>query len=240
MGVKGRKNGMAIIALLFLSGILYPLTAQDLLTMGKEAFLNNQPQEAITYLSSALEVKAGMKEHYLYLGIAYQQVGEYSRAVETFSRGIENTPPPHAKFYFNMGNNYFAAGNSEGAEQAYSRAVAQDERFNAAYLNRANTRMRMERYDEAVQDYKLYLLRVPEDSQRSVIEELIRRVEAFRVDEEQRKREEEERRRAEEERQKALLQSVLDSLQNAEDDTVNLRADSEDVEGFDMELDIED
>ena len=228
------------IAFLFVLFSLFPLTAQNLLEKGEEAFLNNQAREAITYLSTALEGKVGLKKHYLYLGIAYQQVGEYDQAVKTLAQGINKTPPPHANFYFNMGNSHFSDGQAEKAESAYSQAISRDETFNPPYLNRANARMHLERYQEAVQDYRLYLLREPEAPQREVIEELIRRVENYQAEETKRKEEEKERRRAEEEHRKALLQSVLSSLKDVEDDTVNLKADSEDIEEFNMELDIED
>lgn len=233
-----RKIGL----IFFLAAIasLSLLAAEDILKKGEEAFLNNQPQEAIAYLSAALEEQQGLKKHYLYLGIAYQQAGQYDRAVETLAQGVENTPPPHAKLYFNMGNSYFSAGKTQKAERAYSQAISRDEKLNPAYLNRANARMQLERYQEAIEDYRTYLLLEPEASQREVIEAMIRRVESFQLAEAQRKKEEEERRLIEEERKRALLQSVLSSLKNVEDDTVNLKADSEDVDELNMKLDIED
>ena len=139
-----------------------------------------------------------------------------------------------------MGNNFFAAGDFQGAERAFTQAVSQGSSPPQTYLNRANVRIKLEKLTDAVSDYRFYLLRVPDDPQKPVIEELIARIEAFQLSEAERKKMEEEQRRQEEERQRALLESVLKSLQNVEDDTVNLEADSEDVEGFEMEFDIED
>ena len=234
-----KKTRPRIPVLLFLLAVL-PLNAEEPLELGRKAFLNNQPREAVSYLSNALEAGGGTKNDYNYLGIAYQQLEEYYKAVEVFQKGIERTVPPHSQLYFNMGNNYFAAGDLQGAERAYTQAIAQGSSPNQAYLNRANTRMKQEKYTDAVSDYRYYLLRVPDDPQRPVIEELISRVEAFQLSEAERKRMEEEQRRQEEERQRALLESVLKSLETTKGDTVNLEADSEDVEGFEMEFDIED
>lgn len=236
---KIKRTRRRYSALLFLLALL-PLHAEDPLTLGREAFLNNQPREAVSYLSNALEAGGGTKNDYNYLGIAYQQLEEYFKAVEAFQKGIERTVPPHGQLYFNMGNNYFAAGDFQGAERAYTQAISQGTSPNHAYLNRANTRMKLEKFTDAVSDYRYFLLRVPDDPQRPVIEELIGRVEAFQLSEADRKRMEEEQRRQEEERQRALLESVLKSLETTKEDTVNLEAESEDVEGFEMEFDIED
>ncbi len=235
--IKGPYRPLTVLFFLF---VFLPVFAEDPLELGRQAFFNNQPREAASYLSNGLESGSGTKNDYNYLGIAYQQLEEYDKAVAAFQQGIERTSPPHGQLYFNMGNNFFAAGDYSGAERAFTQAISQGSSPNQAYLNRANTRMKLEKLTDAVSDYRYYLLRVPADPQRPVIEELISRIEAFQLSEAERKQMEEEQRRQEEERQRALLESVLKSLETVEGDTVNLEADSEDVEGFDIEFDIDD
>lgn len=235
-----KEHKSTILFMLILLLPAFSSIAQDSLELGRAAFLDNKPQEAISYLSNAVETGSASKDDYLYLGIAHQQMGDYGLAADVFETAITKTSPPHGRFYFNLGNNLFANGDIYDAETAFSKAISQDDSLTDAYLNRANVRMKLNKLSDAVGDYRYYLLRVPDAPQKETIEELIRRIEVFQMNEEERKRLEEEERQLEQERQRALLESVLNSLQNAEDDTVNLKADSEDVEDFDMELDIED
>ena len=83
----------------FFLSTLVSLGAEEPLDLGRKAFLNNQPHEAVSYLSNGLESGGGTKNDYNYLGIAYQQLGEYEKAIETFQKGIERTVPPQGKFY---------------------------------------------------------------------------------------------------------------------------------------------
>jgi tetratricopeptide (TPR) repeat protein len=155
--------------------------------------------------------------------------------------------------YFNLANNLRALDELEEAEKMYTRAAQVDDGFAGAYLNRANLRVRREEYQDAVDDYTVYLNLEPASSQRSQIEQLISILEqkaeekAIRQAEEERRRreaeerrraEEERRRREEEERRKALLDSVLNSLDSASEETENLSGGSEDIQEEEEELDI--
>ena len=160
--------GHGFFVFFFLS-TLVSLGAEEPLDLGRKAFLNNQPHEAVSYLSNGLESGGGTKNDYNYLGIAYQQLGEYEKAIETFQKGIERTVPPHGQFYYNMGNNFFAAGDFQGAERAFTQAVSQGSSPPQTYLNRANVRIKLEKLTDAVSDYRFYLLRVPDDPQKPVI-----------------------------------------------------------------------
>lgn len=235
------ENRIHLVGVLLLVALVpFAIHVETLQDRGVDAFASNKPKEAIQLLSRVIEGGDATMEAYLYLGVAYQQVGEYDRAIETLKRGIEFSLPPHGQMYYNLGNNYFALGNSEEAEISYTQATAQGDAPNTVYLNRANARMNMKEFAGAVSDYREYLDRETAAPQREVIEEMIRRVEAYLSEEELMRKQEALRRKEEEERQRRLLESVLDSLENIEDDTVNLRADREDLEGVDLELDIED
>ena len=232
------KHFFLIFSFLLLLPVI--IWGQDLFDQGEEAFLNNDPESALIYLEPLAEQGSSDNRVYMYLGIAMQQLGRYQGAVDIFKKGIEHGLPPFDSLYFNMGNNYFIQGQDDAAERAYSKAIEQNGQMAGAFLNRANTRIRSAKYINAVSDYQLYLKLDADSPQRDVIEALISKVQAYLAEEERIRQEEEVRRAVEAERQRALLASVLSSLENAEDDTVNMRAESEDIESFDMELDIED
>lgn len=234
---KGRICFFIILGLA-VTGLSLP--AQDVFSQAEEAFMSNQPDKVVTLLAPLVDSGTSRKQVYLYQGVALQQLGRYSDAVSALSRGVEKTLPPHDVLYFNMGNNYFMMNRDSDADRAYGRAIQENSGYTPAYLNRANTRMRLGRHNEALGDYRFYLLQNPGSSQRATIEELIRRVEGYLASEEQRKQDEEAARLAEEARQKALLDSVLQSLQNLDSETANLQAGSEDIETFDPGLDIAD
>ncbi|MBI9103628.1 MAG: hypothetical protein JEY99_14535 [Spirochaetales bacterium] len=238
------KNGIEYKGFFLLFLLIMPLpihsAESELWKKGEEAFLNNQPEQAVSFLEPLTQEQVSDNQVYLYLGIALQQLGRFQRAVEVLTMGVNYGLPPYGRLYFNMGNNYFLLEENEAAERAFSKAIEEDGAFADAILNRANTRMRLEKYVTAIGDYRLYLLQESNSPQREAIEELILRVQAYLAEVELEKQEAEARRAAEAERQRALLASVLSSLENADDDTVNMRADSEEIESFDMDLDIED
>ncbi|GAH59279.1 unnamed protein product, partial [marine sediment metagenome] len=103
----------------------------------------------------------------------------------------------------------------------------------SAYLNRANSRLKLEKMEGALADYIFYLRIAPNSPQREEIEKLIALLKGFLTTEESREQDEIQR-------QKDLLNQVLASLQNASEDTRNLSADSEQIEEEYDEIDIED
>jgi tetratricopeptide (TPR) repeat protein len=246
-----------------------PLFSLSFFENGEKLFLDNRPEEALVMLEAALGEERDNELVYLYLGIIYEQLGEYGKAVSILELGLPLAGNQREKFYFNLGNNYFSLDNHDRAEEMYSKIIDVNTGYSSAYLNRANTRMQMEKYKEAVTDYTRYLSLRPSAPQKKEIQQLIniltaqfadeermkaeeerRKQEALqREEEEARKRLEEETRRKEEERrreeearrrQEELLQQVLNSLENAADDTTSFTAGSESIEVVEEELDIPD
>jgi tetratricopeptide (TPR) repeat protein len=181
-------------------------------------------------------------------------------AIAVMKKGLEHSRQFRDMLLYNIGNNYLKEEAYSEALEMYTKAIEEKQDFPAAFLNRANVRVKTEDYRQAIADYRLYLEMEPGSKQRESIERMIatlkgileeeaRRLEEERrkaeeearrkAEEERRRREEEERRRKEEEaRQKALLDSVLKSLESASNETTNLSAESEDIEDVDEELDI--
>jgi tetratricopeptide (TPR) repeat protein len=232
------------------------------LEQGEELFLQNKPQEAKALFEKALAEEPQNEKIYLYLGIVYEQLEQNEEAISIMEKGLEYSSNYRPLFYFNMGNNYLVRKQHEEAAAMYTNAIEENEDYARAYLNRANVQVTIGDYEAAIADYRLFLSLEPGTSQKQQIEKMIDTLtqlleeERRRIAEEKRRKEEEEQRKLEEERrrkeeeerlakeraarQKALLDSVLQSLDSASTETTNLSAESEDVENFEDDLDIED
>jgi len=228
------------------------------LSRGEKLYINNEPERAVRWLEQALEEEPDNPEVYLYLGVVYEQLGLFERAIETMTDGLEVSGADRGTLYYNIANNHQRLGNREEAKELYTKALEYDQQFAEAYLNRANLHVRASRYSEAVEDYTTYLEHDPQSTQRTEVEKMIallrdtieqeeearRRQEEeerqARLEEERRRAEEERRKREAEERRRALLQTVRDSLGTSRDEGRTFSAPSEDIEEYDDELDIVD
>ncbi len=221
---------MAVIISLLLSLIL---TASSMLGEGEKLFLENKPREAEVILKEALLENPENEKIYLYLGIIYEQLGDLQKAIRILKRGLNVAKEYKHLFYLNLGNNLFGQEEYSLAEEMFAEAVNIDGKLESAYLNRANSRLKLEKMEGALADYIFYLRIAPNSPQREEIEKLIALLKGFLSEEESRNQEEIQR-------QKDLLKQVLNSLQNASEDTRNLSADSEQIEEEYDEIDIED
>jgi tetratricopeptide (TPR) repeat protein len=202
------------------------------LQQGEQLFLENKPREALPHLEKALYENPQEEKIYLYLGIVYEQVGDTEKSIQILKRGLNVSQAYKDLFYYNLGNNHFRRQEFTVAEQMYSNALAINGALEVAYLNRANSRLELEEFPEARQDYIDYLRLDPDTPQRANIEKIIALL-GQAIEEAESKRLEEL------ERQKALLNEVLDTLKNASEDTRNLSAGSEEIQEEYEEIDIE-
>ena len=245
------RHTVLVLILLLAAGQL--AGAATLFERGEELFMENKPQEAAVLLENALSQEPENEKIYLYLGYIYEQLDQHEDAVGILRRGIQVADQQLATMYFNLGNNLRALDRHEEAEEMYTAAAQAESSFARAYLNRANLRVTREKFQEAIDDYTVYLNLEPASPQRGEIERLIalleekaeeeaiRRAEAERqrrLEEERRKAEEERKRREAEERRKSLLDSVLNSLDSASEETENLSGGSEDIQEEEEEVDI--
>ncbi len=213
-----------------LAALLLQLSA---LQEGEKLFLENRPQEAQPLLEQALHEDPNNERLYLYLGIVYEQLGNLDKSIQVMRRGLNVARGVKDLLYFNLGNDLFRQKEYTLAEQMYSNAMEANGTMEDAYLNRANARLQLESYTGARADYIEYLRLAPATPQREAIEKLIALLGGM-LDEAERLKQEELA------RQKALLNEVLNSLQNASEDTRNLSAGSEDIQEQYDEVDIED
>ena len=238
------------------------VSASPLLKRGEELYMQNKPDEAAAVLEAALEQQPRNERIYLYLGIVYEQLGRHERAAETLRKGLEVAGSHRGLIYFNLGNNYLAAGSPDLADEMYTQAIRSDGSLAEAYLNRANLRVRTEQYSSAVDDYTVYLTLAPSTPQRDEIRRMIsllrdimeqervrieeqerrarQEAEQQRVAEERRLAEEQRRREEEEERRRALLDSVLESLGGSSGETRSLGGGAEDIDEYEDKFDIAD
>lgn len=264
--MKGIKT---IAGLVFIILLVPPLYSLSFFEDGEKLFLENRPNEALVKLEAALGEERGNELVYLYLGIIYEQLGDYNKAVSILELGLPLAREQREKYYLNLGNNYFMLKNHSRAEEMYTRILDSNSGYSAAYLNRANSRMQMEKYKDAVGDYNRYLSLRPSAPQKQEIQQVINLLtaqfadeERFKAEEDRRKQEqlqraedeknrkvEEERKRLEEEarrkadekrRQEELLKQVLSSLENATGGTTSFTAGSETIEVVEEDLDIAD
>jgi len=213
-----------------LAALLLQLSA---LQEGEKLFLENRPQEALPLLEQALNENPDNERLYLYLGIVYEQLASPDKSIQVMRRGLGVARGVKDLLYFNLGNNLFRQKEYTLAEQMYSNALEVNRVLEDAVLNRANARLELESYAGARTDYIEYLRLAPATPQREPIEKIIALLGGM-LDEAQRLQQEELA------RQKALLNEVLNSLQNASEDTRNLSAGSEDIQEEYDEVDIED
>ena len=202
------------------------------LQQGEKLFLENRPREALPHLDEALYENPQEEKIYLYLGIVYEQYSASNNSGIMPARTFTVSQAYKDLFYYNLGNNHFRRQDFTVAEQMYSNALQINGALEVAYLNRANSRLELEQFPDARQDYIDYLRLDPDTPQRQNIEKIIALL-GQAIEEAERER------LAELERQKALLSEVLDTLKNASEDTRNLSAGSEEIQEEYEEIDIE-
>jgi len=175
--------------------------SQAALEEGEKLFVWDKPEEARPKLEEALLRDSQNERIYYYLSIVYQQLKNPVKAIEVLQRGLPLAQRMKDVMLYQIALNYQLLGDNNLAEKYYSLALETNGVLADAYLNRANSRMKLLRYKEAIEDYRSYLRLKPEARQRKEIEKLIALLEQDFANQEK------------------LLQSILDSLKNASTDT---------------------
>ncbi|MCR5495400.1 MAG: tetratricopeptide repeat protein [Treponema sp.] len=253
-----------IVLFVFIS--FYLLSGIYSQTSGERAFKSNKPGEAISLLEAEIASGNVSSDSYNYLGLAYFQTGDFDKAIDAFERGMKDGRAGKKLLYFNEGNVCFAKGDFSKAESCFSFVLAASPDYAPALLNRANCRLKMQKYPDCIEDYKKYLLISPDSPQRDAISQLIsyleeevkiQEIEAERIKEEEKRLEEEnlrlqeelarqeeeramleaEKKAAEEERRRKLLEDVANSLQQT--DSTSMTAGAEEVLDYEYESELE-
>ncbi|MBN1523047.1 MAG: tetratricopeptide repeat protein [Spirochaetales bacterium] len=204
------KQGVFFVLVLFFIASGLPLFAQTSMDRGIEAYRWNKPEEAKVHFEAALGKDRKNEDVYYYLGLVYEQLHNNAKAIETLRNGLLISVLKKHIFYYHIGNNYYALKDYTLAEKNYSLCIAEDSLFPHAYLGRAQSKLNLGLFKEAVEDYKVYLRLDPETPQRVQIEKLIAMLEG------------------DIEGQEKMIQGLLDSIKNASTDTQTESAGTED------------
>jgi tetratricopeptide (TPR) repeat protein len=188
------------------------LPAETAFDTGEKLFYQNKPLEAKPQLEAALVKDSGNEIIYYHLGIIYHQLNDPINAIEILRRGLAVAKTMKDKIYFEIGDIYFYQGDNTLADKNYSLVLAENSLYADAYLNRANTRVRLVKYKDAIEDYRTYLRLQPDTPQREQIEKLIKLLEESISE------------------QKDILDSVLNSINNASSNTHTQSAGTEDFQ----------
>ncbi len=199
----------------------------------EDLYDHNKPVEARPLLEAAIAEEPSNELAYLYLGIVYQQLGDLNKAILTYKRGLNIASRYRERFLEYMGNCFHNQKQYTFAEQSFSDAITANPQLAVAYLNRANARMRLQKYDGAVEDYTVFLQLKPDYFERPKIEEVMKLLAKMRDANLARQKDEETR-------QKALMNDVMSSLNNASEDAKNLSVESLQFKHDNEDVDIKD
>jgi len=225
--------------LIFLFSGLAALESQTSFVRGEELFMQNRPQEALSYLQAAVSEDPAHIQAFLYLGIVHLQLNRIDDAIAVYTQILPRGGLETARIAFNLGNAYFLRGDTILARRYFTRAIEVNPAFAPAYLNRANTLIRTGDLQEAIRDYETYLSLMPASPQREQVTRLITFIREEAAAEEQRRFMAEEAARAEAERRRLLLQEVSDSIHSVVDGTRGLSVGIDGVQDFDAEFELE-
>lgn len=165
-----------LIPVLLLAGV-FQCFASDLYDRAFSAYKSNKPKEAQTLFMQLLEEEGPDASVYNYLGVSFYQTGDFEKSINAFEKGSTVPFANRALLYFNAGNSAFALNDFFRAEKFYTSSIAADDRYSSSYLNRANTRVKLEKFKEAFADYDSYLKLEPETSQKDSIQAMMKLIE---------------------------------------------------------------
>ncbi|GAB1432662.1 hypothetical protein MASR2M29_12870 [Spirochaetota bacterium] len=202
--------------------------------------MENKAQEAAAVLELAIKEPGSDEKLYLYLGIAYQQQGKWDEAINAFRKGLPMAVLYKHQLLFNIANSFYAQGRNSFALDYYDQAIKAEPNYSNAYLNRANTKMRLGDQNGALTDYAVYLSIDQDSKQQAEIRRLIELLGLRAAEADKKKAEEEARKLAEEKARQTMREEVARTLLEAAESTTSLSAGSAEVQSYESELSLDD
>jgi tetratricopeptide (TPR) repeat protein len=232
-------KGKILLLLLMLSGqLIFAQEDKGLKARADELLLYNKPAEALPLYQAAVEQNPQDPDLYLNLGYVYELLGQPGKAVQLYQKGSTIARIDRDRFLVAMARNLHKMERFSEADEQYSRALEYNPTNYAVYLNRGNTRVRLNEYQKAINDYSAYLSLEREPSQETQVRQMITLLRGILEQEKAQALADEQRRKEEEARQQALLDSVLSSLDDVTKDTQSISAGAEQIEEREVEIDL--
>ncbi|MDR0554155.1 MAG: tetratricopeptide repeat protein [Treponema sp.] len=178
MFCKNRVTGLTapvkcFCAVLLVLGYGEALFAQSAFIKGEALFLRDKPEEALPYLQTAAAEEPGNLQAFLYWGLACLQLRRVDEAISVYLQVFPRGGAEQYRIAYNLGNAYFTKEAYSQALDYYVKAIEANPRLAPAYLNRANTKIRLGDLRGALADYTQYLALEPQSPQRTQIESLV-------------------------------------------------------------------
>lgn len=237
-------HSVIVLLLMLLPGLLFGQVQgeaqQGARAKADELLLYNKPAEALPLYRAALAQNPQDPDTYFNLGYVLELLGQPEEALKIYQKGSTVARIERDRFLSAMARILHKLERYTEAEEQYTRALEYNPTNYGIYLNRANTRVKLNEYEQAISDYSSYLSLESEPSQENEVRRMIGLLRGILEDEKTRALAEEQQKREEEARQKALLDSVLSSLDDVTDDTQSISAGAEEIEEPDVEIDLVD
>ncbi len=168
----------------FLFTVVFLLTLPLLILYGQNSELqwriigynyldSQQPQKAVIFFRQAVSANKGIAIYRQELAYALQKSGEYEEALNEYSTALALPNSNIADIKYNIGVIYSIQEKYTDALRYFSEVITFDDTYTDVYLNKANVELNKKDYTAAEQDYKTFLKRVPDTTQRKEIEQVL-------------------------------------------------------------------
>ncbi|MDR2152990.1 MAG: tetratricopeptide repeat protein [Helicobacteraceae bacterium] len=97
--------------------------AEKALKLAKAAYEANKPQEAIAYYAQAISIDPNRAKTYNDRGAAYDNLGDYDRAIADYNLALEINPNDDGLAYRNRGAAYYKLGDYDNAVKDAHKAL---------------------------------------------------------------------------------------------------------------------
>ncbi|MEH2245257.1 tetratricopeptide repeat protein [Nostoc sp.] len=170
--------GIAVaLACFFLASPAYSLSTSDtqiaegdLFKLGIEKIQHGSYPEAIQDFTEAIKLKNDFSSAYSNRCLAYLQLGDYQNAIADCNQALKFTPN-NVEAHLNRGLAYYRQGDYQAAMPTAGYAYADDNQVIAlkphdfrAYYNRGVARGMLGNHQQAISDYNLVLINIPQSS----------------------------------------------------------------------------
>jgi FOG: TPR repeat len=128
---------------------------EDLNKAALAAKITRNHDLAISALSEVLELEPTNFSAYWGRGTAYDNSGNYQKAIEDYNLALKYKPNNNTgiDIYGNRGNSRLKLGDVQGAIEDYNQAISIDQKFVSAYRGRGSAYSELGNYKKAIEDY---------------------------------------------------------------------------------------